>query len=86
MVGAEEIAAAAESSGADAIVLSLVYPMPDPRLHEEIRRLRGLVRNDVLLVAGGRAAQAMSEELMASGVAVVGDLDELAQTLDDRNY
>jgi len=82
---AEEIAAAAEASGAAAVLLSLVYPMPDPRLLDEVRRLRTLVDNGVLLVAGGRAAEAMREELAASGVTVAGDLDELGQLLEGAN-
>jgi len=82
---AEEIAAAVESAAAPVALLSLVYPMPDPRLLDEVRRLRSLVGNDTLLVAGGRAAVAMREELEASGVTVVTDLDDLGRVLDEHN-
>ena len=53
---AEEIAAAAESSQSSVFLLSLVYPMPDTRLLDEVSLLRKLVGSEVMLVAGGRAA------------------------------
>jgi DNA-binding transcriptional MerR regulator/methylmalonyl-CoA mutase cobalamin-binding subunit len=82
---AEEIAAAVQSSGSSVVLLSLIYPMPDPRLMDEVRLLRKLVGNDVLLVAGGRAAVAMHDELAASGVSVVQDLESLRQILEERD-
>jgi len=82
---AEEIAAAVQASGARAILLSLVYPMSDPRMHEEVRRLRSLVGPDLTLVAGGRAAMACQEELAASGVQTAEDLETLSRILNVHN-
>ncbi len=82
---AEEIAAAVQASGARAVLMSLVYPMSDPRLHEEIRRLRTLVGPDLTLVAGGRAASACQEELAASGIQMADDLDSLGRILELEN-
>jgi DNA-binding transcriptional MerR regulator/methylmalonyl-CoA mutase cobalamin-binding subunit len=79
---AEEIAAAVQTSGANAVLMSLVYPMSDPRLLEEIRRLRGLVGPDLTLVAGGRAAANCQEELAASGVQTAEDLETLGRILE----
>ena len=80
---AEEIAAAVASSDASVVLLSLVYPTTDPRLHDELRLLRKLLGNEVRVVAGGRATLAMQDELAASGISVVADLDELRPLLDD---
>jgi DNA-binding transcriptional MerR regulator/methylmalonyl-CoA mutase cobalamin-binding subunit len=81
---AEEIAAAVDASRASVVLLSLVYPMPDTRLLDEVRLLRKLVGSDVLLVSGGRAAVAMREELAASGIAVIQDLEDLRPILEER--
>jgi DNA-binding transcriptional MerR regulator/methylmalonyl-CoA mutase cobalamin-binding subunit len=80
---AEEIAAAVESSGSGVILLSLVYPVADPRVVEEVRRLRNLVGREVLMVAGGRAAPGSADELATSGVKIVRDLEELGRLLED---
>ena len=78
---AEEIAAGVMASGASVVVLSLVYPVADPRLVEEVRRLRGLVGGGVRIVAGGRAVSGLQEELKATGVDAVGGLDGLSELL-----
>ena len=74
---AEEIAAGVVASGASVVLLSLVYPVADSRLLEEIRRLRGLVGGGVEIVVGGRAVVGCREELEVVGVVVVRDLDGL---------
>lgn len=78
---AEEIAAAVTASGALAVLLSLVYPLNDPRLVDEVRRLRQLVGPDLPLIAGGRAAAGSRDELSASGIRLVGDLESLGEAL-----
>jgi DNA-binding transcriptional MerR regulator/methylmalonyl-CoA mutase cobalamin-binding subunit len=79
---AEEIAAAVQTSGATAVLMSLVYPMSDPRLLEEIRRLRSLVGPDLTLVAGGRAAASAEDELATSGVQFAEDPETLGRILN----
>jgi DNA-binding transcriptional MerR regulator/methylmalonyl-CoA mutase cobalamin-binding subunit len=54
---AEEIAAAAQSKGATAVALSIVFPPDDRLLPDEIRRLRRLLDRHIALVVGGRAAR-----------------------------
>lgn len=81
---AEEIAAAAHTSGAKAVLMSLIYPVADPRLMDEIRRLRSLVGPGITLVAGGRAAIVCAEELAAFGVSVANDLEQLGEILEHR--
>jgi len=80
---AEEIALAVASSGASAIVLSLVYPLADPRLLDELKRLRGLVGPRLVIVAGGRAAAANQETLAAAGIRVAADLEALGAILGE---
>ncbi len=79
---AEEIALAVQTGRAAAVLLSLVYPVHDPRLAEEIGRLRQLIGPQLPLIAGGRAAAANRDELAACGVQIVADLNELGQTLE----
>ncbi|MEZ4389374.1 MAG: MerR family transcriptional regulator [Candidatus Krumholzibacteriia bacterium] len=79
---AEEIAAAAQSSQARGVLLSVVYPAMDQGLFDEIRRLRSLLGSDVRIIAGGRAAPAGRDELASSGVDVVSTLDDLAAILE----
>ena len=79
---AEEIAAAMAQSGATTVLLSLVYPTGDARQVDEIRRLRRLCGPDAMLVAGGRGAAEVREELAVSGVRVVDALSDLEGVLD----
>lgn len=60
---AEEIAAVAEQNGARAVALSIVYPPDDPRLGGELEKLRRLLPQDVIILAGGRAAEAYTAAL-----------------------
>lgn len=78
----EEIAAAAREKGARAVALSLVYPPDDPRLGDELRRLRRLLPPFTLLLAGGRAAQAYSGILDEIGAVRIHDLPGLRRELE----
>ena len=55
---AEEIAAAALQKRAGVVALSIVYPSDDPRLPEELRKLRRHLGHRVALLVGGRSALA----------------------------
>lgn len=79
-----EIAWAAERTGARAILLSLVYPPDDASLPMELADLRRLVGEDMLIIAGGRAAIAYAERLRSSGIELCAELDELKDRLDRR--
>jgi DNA-binding transcriptional MerR regulator/methylmalonyl-CoA mutase cobalamin-binding subunit len=74
---AEEIAAAARQKGAAAVALSITYPPDDPRLGEELKRLRRLLFPDTPLLVGGRSAEAYAdifEEIAAQWVEEIPDL------------
>ncbi len=78
---AQDIAASALKSGARAIALSLVYPPDDPRLAMELRQLRKLVGDDMMIIAGGGAAANFKPELEEIGAVVSADLGDLRSTL-----
>jgi DNA-binding transcriptional MerR regulator/methylmalonyl-CoA mutase cobalamin-binding subunit len=52
---AEEIAGTAISQKARAVALSLMYPANDPRIAQELIRLKRLLPPEIAIVAGGRA-------------------------------
>jgi len=79
---AEEIAAAVESCGARAVALSVVHPAEDPRVGEEIERLRRLVRDDVKIFVGGRAARNFEQAGDGAKVIFINDLGALRSRLE----
>jgi methanogenic corrinoid protein MtbC1 len=79
---AAEIAGAARQNHARAVALSIVYPEDDPRLENELTRLRALLPETVPLLAGGRAMAAYGEILEKLGALPMKDLDHLCATLD----
>jgi len=80
---AAEIAGAARQNRARAVALSLVYPEDDPRLEEELARLRELLPPETILLAGGRAMPAYRDALEKAGALQIKDLPHLCSILDD---
>jgi DNA-binding transcriptional MerR regulator/methylmalonyl-CoA mutase cobalamin-binding subunit len=60
---AEEIAAGVEKLKARALALSIVYPCDDPKMGDELRRLKRLLSEDVAILVGGRATEGYKEAL-----------------------
>ncbi len=79
---AEEIAAAARDKGARVVALSLVYPPDDLLLAEELRRLRRLLPDSTVLMAGGRASDAYGAVLAEIGTVRLTDLTALRNELE----
>ncbi|QQL45996.1 MerR family transcriptional regulator [Sulfuriroseicoccus oceanibius] len=79
---AEEIVRAVVRSEAIAVALSVVYPSDDPRLGEELRRLRSLLPSDVTILIGGRAAFAYRNEIGEIKASLMTDLQGLKRKLD----
>jgi len=71
---AEEIAAAANTKGAKAVSLSLVYPTDDPYLASELKKLRRLLGNELPMIFGGRAASGYAKTLGSISATLVTDL------------
>lgn len=79
---AAEIAGAARQKQARAVALSIVYPLDDLELANELVRLRKLLPAGVPLIAGGRAASAYGEALDEVGALVMTDLGQFSELLD----
>jgi MerR family transcriptional regulator, light-induced transcriptional regulator len=78
---AAEIAAAAERTGARAVVLSITYPPDDPTLAREIESLGRLLPAGCRLLVGGTAAAAYEGPLRAIGARQVDDVPTLRREL-----
>lgn len=73
---AESIAAAATQAGAVLVALSIIFPVRDEQMVDEVVRLRHLLPGRTTLVAGGAAADFNAARLTAEGVRVVPDLHQ----------
>lgn len=80
---AAEIAGAARQTNAKALALSITYPADDPHLGDDLRRLRQLLPEEVVVLVGGRAAPAYRPVLEEIGATHLNSLSELRQALDD---
>lgn len=78
---AEDIAAAVTESGAGVVALSLIFPLDDAGVHEQLRRLVSLLEPDIRLVVGGSGADSYRTTLERLGAQVVRDLTTLRSTL-----
>jgi len=74
---AEELARAVEHVKADAIALSIVYPTEDPRIIDELRRLRLLLPPRVGVVVGGSGAPSYADALREVGADLLPSLSAL---------
>jgi len=64
---ADDIALAARQARADVVALSILYPQDDPRLPDELRRLRRGLAPSVAIVAGGAGIDAYRDVLEEIG-------------------
>lgn len=81
---AEEIAVAAVETRARAVALSIVYPVGDPAVGHELRRLRALLPKGVALIAGGVASAGYRAVLEEIGATPLDSLVELRAWLRAR--
>jgi methylmalonyl-CoA mutase cobalamin-binding subunit len=79
---AAEIAGAVVQNRARALALSLVYPMDDAGLVQELLDLGRFLPAGVNILAGGRAARSYVEPLRRIGAVVSDDLGILLKALD----
>jgi MerR family transcriptional regulator, light-induced transcriptional regulator len=77
-----ELAGAVQTSGASALVLSIVFPQDDPTLPLELEKLGQLLPQNIQVLVGGRASGAYLPALEAMGARVLGSLDNLDSELD----
>lgn len=82
----EDIASATGRIDADALALSIVFPQDDPRLPDDLRRLRGLLP-DLPIVVGGRASASYAgvlEEIGAHSVEHLAGFREIMADLGSK--
>ncbi|MDO9694353.1 MAG: MerR family transcriptional regulator [Candidatus Latescibacteria bacterium] len=79
---AEEIAGAAASRRARAVLLSLVYPAADPNIETELRQLRRLLEPDTLLMVSGQAAASHGPLLAELGAQLIRDPASFDQAIN----
>jgi len=80
---AEDIAAAARSRGAKAVALSIVYPMDDPHIGRELRRLGNQLEENVTLFVGGASANGYREVLDEIGAHATVDVSIMRAELQE---
>jgi DNA-binding transcriptional MerR regulator/methylmalonyl-CoA mutase cobalamin-binding subunit len=80
---ATEIAAAVAAAKARAVALSIMYPCDDPRLPDELRRLRRQLAAGATLIAGGAAASCYANVLKEIGAVQLSTLSDLRHALQD---
>ena len=71
---AEEIVGCAVQNGARAIGLSIVYPIDDPRLANELRKIRRGIEEDIALLVGGSGASAYDLVIRDIGAVRINDM------------
>ena len=80
---ADEIAGAAEKVNAKAVMLSVIYPIDDPFVDKQLRRLRSQLDSSVSIIVGGSALanyQETLDEIKAIQLhSISGLTDQLAQ-------
>lgn len=74
---AAEIGIVVRRTGAEALALSIVYPIDDLGLPDELRAIREEVGPHVRVVAGGRGAAAYADDLKSIGARIGDDLGSL---------
>jgi len=79
---AEEIAGAAASRRARAVLLNLVYPAADPTVESELRQLRRLLEAGTALLVSGQAAVSHGPLLAELGAQLIRDPASFDQAIN----
>mgnify|MGYP000188684086 CR=1 FL=1 len=81
---AEEIAASARDTDATAVLLSVVYPPDDPRIHSELSSLADMLLPGVSVVVGGRSAPGYRDTIDRIDGCLLESMEHLWDWLDRR--
>lgn len=81
-ISAEEIAGAATQVAARAVALSIVFPADDPKLGDELTRLRHYLPPSTQIIVGGRSAGAYKSSLAQAGAIHCPNLHALYPILE----
>lgn len=79
---AHELAGAVRRFNAQCLALSLTYPEDDPKLSDELLKLRHMLSADVHVLVGGRASGGYRKALSLIGARLATSLDSLFADLD----
>ncbi|PON16846.1 transcriptional regulator [Candidatus Entotheonella serta] len=79
---AEEIAAAVQHHGAKVVALSVVHPADDPRLADELIKLRRYLVRDIEILVGGRGSHGYQAVLDTIEATQIHALDALRTHLE----
>lgn len=79
---AEEIASAASRLNCKVISLSIVYPIGDKQVDEQLKKLRLLVGNEVKIVVGGQGASGYAKSLEEINSIIINSTSELRENLN----
>lgn len=79
---AEEIAAAVQHHGAKVVALSLVHPADDPRVPNELLKLRRYLSRDIDILLGGRGSHGYKAVATTIGAIQLHDLAALRNYLE----
>jgi len=78
---AEDIASSIRQSRSVLLALSIVFPLDDPGVHDQLQRLHGLLDPSVQVVAGGSGAPSYHATLDRLGIRLMGDLASFREVL-----
>ena len=78
---AEDIAAAALEKNIKYVLLSIIYPANDPKLHTEILQLSEYLQGKTKLIIGGRAAKSYQQAINDTNSSYFSNLEQLRQFL-----
>ena len=79
---AEEIIGCAAQNEAKAIGLSIVYPIDDPHIANELRKIRRGIQEDVALFVGGAGSIAYDSIINATGAVRINDMPTFRTELE----
>jgi methanogenic corrinoid protein MtbC1 len=79
---AEEIATAVQHHGAKVVALSVIYPADDPRVADELLKLRRYLSSEVEIVVGGRGSPGYQVVLNTIQATQIDDLATLRNYLE----
>ena len=80
---AEEIVAAALSTNARAVALSITFSLDQHQLADEVKKVRHLLSNDIILFIGGQGAPSIIKQLDDDNLQLLVDLESLSMALDN---
>jgi len=78
----EEITKAAQLHKAKLVALSIIYPVDDPYLHLDLKKLRNLLGSQVQLIIGGQATEGYLATIQSINATVVTNLKSFRQILN----